>query len=133
MAINKKHSKALPSAVKERLQFSPTPAAKSKSWGKEWVPSESVRRDIRADARVDNNPQRDPENNQGSAAGAVMMTTPEYQGQDQMIQRKGFKLHKVGPLDDEYTNQHNPEFYEEITSAEGVTGFLERQNYLDRI
>ena len=132
MGLNTKSNKPLPTAVKERLQFTPTPPAKSKAFGKEWVNAESVRRDVSRDARVNNNPQRDPENSLASASEPVV-STPDYQGQGMMAQRAGYVVHKQGPLEDEYTNQHNPEFYEEITSPEGVTGLLERQNYLDRI
>jgi len=132
MALNKLTNKALPTAVKERLQFTPSLPAKQKPWGTEWVDAEKARRDVRVAARADNNPRRDSENDLALASAAA--TTFDY---DRVNTRetikKGFLIHKQGPGDDEYTNQHNDGFYETITSDDGVEGLLERQNYLDRI
>lgn len=43
----------------------------------------------------------------------------------------GFKRLKLRPTDDMYTREHNDAFYDEMT-VDGVTGFLERNNMLDR-
>lgn len=45
--------------------------------------------------------------------------------------RKGFDYKRMRPTDDMYTREHNDAFYDEIT-VDGVTGFLERNNMLDR-
>jgi len=44
---------------------------------------------------------------------------------------RGFKHLELRPTDDMYTREHNDAFYEEVT-VDGVTGFLERNNMLDR-
>lgn len=46
--------------------------------------------------------------------------------------RSGFDRKKLRPTDDEYTRQHNDCFYDEVT-VDGVTGFVERNNMLDRL
>lgn len=45
--------------------------------------------------------------------------------------RNGFSRRKMRPTDDMWTREHNDAFYDEIT-VDGVTGFLERNNMLDR-
>ncbi len=45
--------------------------------------------------------------------------------------RNGFSRRIMRPTDDMYTREHNDAFYDEIT-VDGVTGFLERNNMLDR-
>ncbi len=45
--------------------------------------------------------------------------------------KQGFTRRQLRPTDDEYTREHNDAFYDEIT-VDGVTGFLERNNVLDR-
>lgn len=45
--------------------------------------------------------------------------------------RKGYTLRQMRPTDDMYTNEHCDAFYGEMT-VDGVTGFLERNNMLDR-
>lgn len=44
---------------------------------------------------------------------------------------KGFSHKEMRPTDDMYTREHNDAFYDEIT-VDGITGFLERNNMLDR-
>jgi hypothetical protein len=46
--------------------------------------------------------------------------------------RNGFTKRTMRPTDDQYTREHNDAFYDEIT-VDGVTGFLERNNVLDRL
>lgn len=50
--------------------------------------------------------------------------------------RKGFTLYPFSGTDDLYTNEHKEEFYGEATGDDDagnkVTGFLERNNYMDR-
>jgi hypothetical protein len=45
--------------------------------------------------------------------------------------RQGWSARAMRPTDDLYTNEHCDAFYDEIT-VDGVTGFLERNNMLDR-
>ena len=44
---------------------------------------------------------------------------------------KGYVPLKMRPTDDQFTREHNDAFYDEIT-VDGQTGFLERNNVLDR-
>lgn len=44
---------------------------------------------------------------------------------------RGFSRKTLSPTDDQYTREHNDLFYEDVT-VDGVTGFLERGNVLDR-
>lgn len=46
--------------------------------------------------------------------------------------RKGFTRREMRPTDDEFTRQHNDAFYDECT-VDGQTGYLERNNMLDRL
>lgn len=45
--------------------------------------------------------------------------------------RQGWSSRKMLPTDDMWTNEHCDAFYGEMT-VDGVTGFLERNNMLDR-
>ncbi len=45
--------------------------------------------------------------------------------------RHGYTHLQMRPTDDMYTREHNDAFYDEVT-VDGVTGFLERNNMLDR-
>ncbi len=44
----------------------------------------------------------------------------------------GFSRLRMRPTDDMYTREHQDAFYDEIT-VDGVTGFIERNNVLDRL
>lgn len=46
--------------------------------------------------------------------------------------KNGFTRRALRPTDDMYTREHNDAFYDEIT-VDGVTGFIERNNMLDRM
>jgi len=46
--------------------------------------------------------------------------------------KHGFTKRKMLPTDDMYTNEHCDAFYSEMT-VDGETGFLERNNTLDRL
>jgi hypothetical protein len=45
--------------------------------------------------------------------------------------RQGYTRRDLRPTDDLYSNEHADAFYDEIT-VDGVTGYLERNNMLDR-
>jgi hypothetical protein len=45
--------------------------------------------------------------------------------------REGFDRKAFRPTDDMYSREHQDAFYEDVT-VDGVTGFLERNNMLDR-
>lgn len=46
--------------------------------------------------------------------------------------RRGYTPRTMRPTDDMYTREHNDAFYDEV-KVDGVTGFLERNNMLDRM
>jgi hypothetical protein len=46
--------------------------------------------------------------------------------------RTGFDRKKMLPTDDMYTREHNDAFYDTV-EVDGVEGFVERNNYLDRL
>ncbi len=46
--------------------------------------------------------------------------------------REGWSPRAMRPTDDMYTREHNDAFYDEMT-VDGVTGFIERNNMLDRM
>lgn len=46
--------------------------------------------------------------------------------------KNGFTRRQMKPTDDMYTREHNDAFYDEI-KVDGDVGFLERNNYLDRL
>lgn len=45
--------------------------------------------------------------------------------------RAGFDRKSLTPTDDMYTREHQDAFYEDVT-VDGITGYLERNNMLDR-
>jgi len=46
--------------------------------------------------------------------------------------RQGFDRKALKPTDDMYTREHNDAFYDTV-EVDGVEGFVERNNYLDRL
>lgn len=46
--------------------------------------------------------------------------------------RSGFDRKTLRPTDDMYTREHNDAFYDSV-EVDGVEGFVERNNYLDRL
>lgn len=46
--------------------------------------------------------------------------------------KSGFVKLRLQPTDDMYTREHNDAFYDDVT-VDGVTGYVERNNYLDRL
>ena len=46
--------------------------------------------------------------------------------------RTGFDRKELRPTDDMYTREHNDAFYDTV-EVDGVEGFVERNNYLDRL
>ena len=62
--------------------------------------------------------------------------TDESNAVTQKNVRKGWIKRDFSPVEDMYTNEHVEEFYGEATGKDDggdkVTGFLERNNYLDR-
>jgi hypothetical protein len=86
---------------------------------------------------VSNNPQRDPENNFRNYA-SPNLDYDEDATFNQEYMRDGFKVIPLDGLTNEYTGQHHIGFYDDVTredkeTGKSVTGFLERNNYLDRI
>lgn len=55
--------------------------------------------------------------------------TPDY---SQKAMKTGFTPHTCCPTDDQYTNEHTDAFYDSI-KVDGVEGFVERNNMLDRL
>lgn len=51
---------------------------------------------------------------------------------DAQVLRKGFSRKKLLSTDDEYTREHNDAFYD-VVEVDGVEGFVERNNMLDRL
>lgn len=51
---------------------------------------------------------------------------------NQTSARQGFDRKAMSPTDDMYTREHNDAFYDTV-EVEGVEGFVERNNYLDRM
>jgi len=46
--------------------------------------------------------------------------------------RQGYSHKPMSPTEDMYTREHNDAFYDTV-EVEGVEGFVERNNYLDRL
>jgi hypothetical protein len=55
--------------------------------------------------------------------------TPDY---SQKAMKTGFTAHKCCPTDDQYSNEHTDAFYDSV-KVDGVEGFVERNNMLDRL
>jgi hypothetical protein len=55
--------------------------------------------------------------------------TPDYSAK---AMKTGFTAHRCCPTDDEYTNAHTDAFYDSV-KVDGVEGFVERNNMLDRL
>jgi hypothetical protein len=61
----------------------------------------------------------------GTGSQATTDVTPESL-------RTGFDRKELRPTDDMYTREHNDAFYDTV-EVDGVEGFVERNNYLDRM
>lgn len=61
----------------------------------------------------------------GTGSQATNDVTPESL-------RTGFDRKAMRPTDDMYTREHNDAFYDTV-EVDGVEGFVERNNYLDRL
>jgi hypothetical protein len=46
---------------------------------------------------------------------------------------QGFTRRAMSGTDDQYTGEHVDHFYGEVVDEDGKTGFVERNNYLDRL
>jgi hypothetical protein len=77
---------------------------------------------------IDNqNPQVNDHKMQYVAAGETDVSNSV----DAAMLKKGYQRQNMHPADEMYTNEHTEEFYGEAT-VDGKTGYLERNNYLDR-
>jgi len=65
---------------------------------------------------------------QAFSGGSDNDVTPDN---DSQSLKQGFSRKKMRGTDDMYTREHNDAFYDEIT-VDGQTGFVERNNVLDR-
>jgi len=121
---------------KEQMKYSPTLPIKTKgntsNRNKVWIDQVQVDGLISGEqTRV----QRDPENNFVNQAELNMNYDPTF---DVDACRAGYIRKDLNPLENEYTGQHYVGMYETVTredkeTGDKVTGFLERNNYLDRI
>lgn len=65
-------------------------------------------------------------------AGGLGSGTQETEDVTGESLRRGFDRKQLSPVDDMYTREHNDAFYDTI-EMDGVEGFVERNNYLDRL
>lgn len=65
----------------------------------------------------------------GGSLGSGTQVTDDV---TEMSLEKGFDRKPLRPTDDQYTREHNDAFYDSIT-VDGVEGFVERNNMLDRM
>jgi len=63
--------------------------------------------------------------------GGLAGSTDESNSVNAEMLGRGYQRQNMRPDDDMYTNEHVEEFYGDAT-VDGNTGFLERNNYLDR-
>lgn len=129
------------SLVQEKLQVSSTPNRNEDGTSGAWVSTRSARvtkgisrdhatmynalppgMDIHDQAVSDQ--RRMPHVLAGTTDRTVTVNAKSLQ--------QGFYRHPCCPTDDEYTNAHTDAFYDEVT-VDGVTGFVERNNNLDRL
>jgi hypothetical protein len=127
----------IPSIVKEQMKYIPSPGFGKKNGNtaqnKEWI--DQVQDLDLSETRVNNNPQHNPENNFMDYAVVNEMYDETVNTMDC---RMGYKLKHLDNLEEEYTGQHFTGFYDTVErtdkeTGETVVGFLERNNYLDRI
>ena len=65
------------------------------------------------------------------AAGGLGSGTQATEDVTTTSLREGFSHKAMSPTDDMYTREHNDAFYDTV-EVDGVEGFVERNNYLDR-
>lgn len=108
------------------MQYTPDLPAKQKPWGKVWAdPSRTTTKYV----EEQNHPQHDPEDNFINYAP----TRGSYDRTNNLQACKdGYVLQPLDSVAPEYSSQHDTIFYTEV-EENGVTGFLERGNFLDRI
>lgn len=63
--------------------------------------------------------------------GGLAGSTDASNGVNDSMLAKGYQRQNMHSADEMYTNEHTEEFYGDAT-VDGDTGFLERNNYLDR-
>lgn len=69
---------------------------------------------------------------QDIAKGGLGSGTQQTEDVTRKSLAQGFDRKPMSPTDDMYTREHNDCFYDEVT-VDGVTGFVERNNMLDRL
>jgi hypothetical protein len=65
-------------------------------------------------------------------AGDLMTGTQATSDVNRTSLKDGFDRKSMRPTDDMYTREHNDAFYDSV-EMDGVEGFVERNNYLDRL
>jgi len=114
--------------------------------GTEWKTFESQRRTYEPGVRHENNaraadeadgkfnemPSEDLKNQNAMIRELAGCTDFSYDTNPEAFD-KGFTRRAMNGTDDQYTGEHIDHFYGEATDEEGKTGFVERNNYLDRI
>jgi hypothetical protein len=69
--------------------------------------------------------------NSGGGLGNRLARGDRTQDVNQRSLREGFNRKPLRPTDDMYTREHNDAFYDTV-EVDGVVGFVERNNMLDR-
>jgi len=69
--------------------------------------------------------------NSGGGLGNRLARGDQTQDINRRSLREGFDRKPLRPTDDQWTREHNDAFYDTV-EVDGVEGFCERNNYLDR-
>lgn len=121
--------------VQEKFQVD-YPLAKDDN-GNTWVSDSSARRSYAAGKRLNQLPpgmdiadqKNSCQHDQPLSMGGEGDVSRDYNTE---AVKDGFSRRTLRPTDDMYTREHNDAFYDEV-KVDGVTGFLERNNMLDRM
>ncbi len=70
--------------------------------------------------------------NSGGGLGNRLARGDRTQDINERSLRRGFDRKPLRPTDDQYTREHNDAFYDTV-EVDGVVGFVERNNNLDRL
>lgn len=118
------------SGLQEKFQVI-LPPQPNEDDGTEWVTADSARKTSREIPRNEM-PGLDLPNENQMLRQIAGCTDFSYDTNPKAM-AEGYTRREMNGSDDQYTGEHVEHFYGEVVDEKGNTGFVERNNYLDRL
>ena len=119
------------SGLQEKFQVI-LPPQPNEDDGTEWQTFESARKSHNPGENLNVMPQADLKNPNQMLRQIAGCTDFSYDTTPESF-ATGYRRHAMNGADDQYTGEHVDHFYGEATDELGNTGFIERNNDLDRL